>query len=209
MTTPKLSVALLSVLITVAGLCAAGAQRPVPATPAGIKIGTNVLVPMRDGVSSRPTSTVRQEGRFPVLLCRTPYNKNGQRALAKFFVEQGYAVVVMDSRGLYASNGEWHPYTDEARDGYDTQQWVGQQPWSNGKVGMFGPSYPGYTQVAPAPFRSPYVKAIMPEAAQSSNFERDLVDQRHLSPRARLELGHRAGSDRHRNSRGRRRRGSR
>jgi len=135
-------------------------------------IETNVLVPMRDGVRLaadvyRPSAA----GRFPALLCRTPYNKNGQAALAKFFVENGYAVVVMDSRGLYASKGEWHPYTDEGRDGYDTQQWIGQQPWSDGKVGMFGRSYPGYTQVAAAPYRNTYVKAIMPEAAQSSNFE--------------------------------------
>ncbi len=132
----------------------------------------NVPVPMRDGVQLgadiyRPSAA----GRFPVLLCRTPYNKNGQEALAKFFVEHGYAVVVVDSRGLHASKGQWNPYTDEARDGYDTQQWVGQQPWSTGQVGMFGRSYPGYTQVAPAPLRSQYVKAIMPEAAQSSNFE--------------------------------------
>jgi len=86
-------------------------------------VENNVLVPMRDGVLLaadiyRPAAG----GKFPVLLSRTPYNKNGQAALAKFFVEHGYAVVVMDSRGLYASKGEWHPYTDEGRDGYDTEQ---------------------------------------------------------------------------------------
>jgi hypothetical protein len=77
----------------------------------------------------------------------------------------------VDSRGLNASSGTWHPYTDEGKDGYDTQQWIGKQPWSNGKIGMFGRSYPAYTQVITASYRSPYVKAIMPEAAQSSNFE--------------------------------------
>ena len=107
-------------------------------------IENNVLVPMRDGVQLaadiyRPAAT----GKFPVMLSRTPYNKTGQAALAKFFVENGYAVVVMDSRGLYGSKGEWHPYTDEGRDGYDTEQWIGQQPWSDGKIGMFGRSYPG------------------------------------------------------------------
>jgi uncharacterized protein len=144
---------------------------PAAADPS-IKIENNVLVPMRDGVRLaadiyRPAA----DGKYPVLLSRTPYNKNGQAEFAKFLVQNGYAVVVMDSRGLYASHGDWHPYTDEGRDGYDTQQWVGQQPWSNGKVGMFGRSYPGFTQLLPAPYRSPYVKAIMPEAAQSSNFD--------------------------------------
>jgi putative CocE/NonD family hydrolase len=110
-------------------------------------------------------------GKFPVLLCRTPYNKNGQAKWGDFFAQHGYAVVVVDSRGLNASGGKWRPYIDEGRDGYDTQQWIGQQPWCDGKIGMFGRSYPAYTQVISAPYRSPYVKAIMPEAAQSSNFE--------------------------------------
>lgn len=147
------------------------ASTPVPQNAGGVHVDKDVLVPMRDGVRLaadiyRPAAT----GQFPVLLSRTPYNKNGQADLARFFAQNGYAVVVMDSRGLFASHGDWHPYTDEAEDGYDTQQWVGQQPWSNGKVGMFGRSYPGFTQLLPARFRSPYVKAIMPEAAQSSNF---------------------------------------
>src|SRR5205814_8416638 len=101
---------------------------------------------------------------------RTPSNTTVQLALAAIFADHGYVAVVMDSRGLYASRGEWHPYVDEALDGYDTQQWVGQQPWSDGKIGMFGTSYPGFTQLLPAPYRSPYVKAIMPVAAQSDNY---------------------------------------
>jgi len=167
-----------SILALAIGVILFAREAPIqsaPQSPAGGAspvIDKNVQIPMRDGVMLgadiyRPSAT----GKFPVMLSRTPYNKNGQEALAKFFVEHGYAVVVVDSRGLNASKGEWHPYTDEGRDGYDTQQWVGQQPWSDGKVGMFGRSYPGYTQVAPAPLRSQYVKAIMPEAAQSSNFD--------------------------------------
>ena len=164
-------VPVLSATVFVRPAAVQSAAQPA-ANPAAPVIENNVLVPMRDGVRLavdiyRPSAV----GRFPVLLCRTPYNKNGQAALAKYFVENGYAVVVMDSRGLYASKGEWHPYTDEGRDGYDTQQWIGQQPWSDGKIGMFGRSYPGYTQVVSAPFSNTYVKAIMPEAAQSSNFE--------------------------------------
>jgi uncharacterized protein len=141
------------------------------APPAGIKVETNVLVEMRDGVRlAADISRPDRDGRFPVLLSRTPYNKNGQRATATYFAQNGYVAMVMDSRGLYASDGDWHPYVDEARDGYDTQQWIGKQPWSDGNIGMFGTSYPGFTQLLPAPYRSPYVKAVMPVAAQSDNY---------------------------------------
>jgi uncharacterized protein len=147
-------------------------QMPAQTAASSIHVDKDVPIPMRDGVKLggdiyRPQGS----GKFPVLLCRTPYNKNGQAKWGNFFAQHGYAVVVVDSRGLNASGGTWHPYVDEGRDGYDTQQWIGQQAWCDGKIGMFGRSYPAYTQVVSAPFRSPFVKAIMPEAAQSSNFE--------------------------------------
>src|SRR5262245_30283948 len=65
----------------------------------------------------------------------------------------------------------WHEMTDHTSDRYASPQQVAEKTASNGKVGMFGRSYPGFTQLLPAPYRSPYVKAIMPEAAQSSNFD--------------------------------------
>ncbi|HEX4229172.1 MAG TPA: CocE/NonD family hydrolase [Bryobacteraceae bacterium] len=137
-----------------------------------VHIEKNVPIPMRDGIKLGGDIYLPDgPGPFPVLLCRTPYNKNGQLKWGNFFAGHGYAVVVVDSRGLNASGGAWHPYVDEGRDGYDTQQWIGHQSWCNGKIGMFGRSYPAYTQVVTAPYRSPYLKAIMPEAAQSSNFE--------------------------------------
>ncbi|MBI4474857.1 MAG: CocE/NonD family hydrolase [Acidobacteria bacterium] len=131
----------------------------------------NVLVPVRDGERLAVDIYLPEgAGPFPVLFCLTPYNKSGQAENAKFYVSHGYAVVVADSRGIYGSHGEWTPYMNDGRDGYDLQQWIGSQPWSNGKIGMFGRSYPGFTQLLPAPYRSPFVKAIMPEAAQSDNF---------------------------------------
>jgi putative CocE/NonD family hydrolase len=137
-----------------------------------VRVDKNVKVPMRDGVVLA-TDIYYPDGAgpFPVLLSRTPYNKDGGAALAQFFAKNGYVAVIQDSRGLYGSDGKWSPYVDEGRDGYDTQEWIGQQKWCNGKIGMFGRSYPAYTQVVTAPYRSPYLKAIMPEAAQSSNFE--------------------------------------
>jgi len=151
------------------------ARSQAPARPAfvpTVRMDKNVKVPMRDGVSLATDIYYPDgSGPFPVLLSRTPYNKEGSARNGEFFAKNGYAAVIQDSRGLYASDGQWRPYIDEGQDGYDTQQWIGQQKWCNGKIGMFGRSYPAYTQVVTAPYRSPFVKAIMPEAAQSSNFE--------------------------------------
>ena len=132
---------------------------------------TDVLIPMRDGVGLGadvylPTS----QGPFPVLLTITPYGKNGSGRGAAAQLARGYAVVAVDSRGLRASKGKWEPYVHEAEDGYDVQTWVAKQPWCNGKIGMFGTSYPAYTQVAPAQFRNPSVKALVPVSAQSDNY---------------------------------------
>src|SRR2546430_1623367 len=77
------------------------AQRAPVAMPADVKFEKNVLVPMRDGVRlAADVYRPDREGKFPVLLSRTPYNKDGQRALGVFFAQNGYVAVVMDSRGL-------------------------------------------------------------------------------------------------------------
>ena len=126
---------------------------------------------MRDGVPlGADVYLPPGQGPFPVLLTITPYGKNGAGRGAAAQIARGYAVVAVDSRGLRASKGKWEPYVHEAQDGYDIQQWVAKQPWCNGKIGMFGTSYPAYTQVAPAQFRKPNVKALVPVSAQSDNY---------------------------------------
>src|SRR4051794_10724617 len=108
---------------------------------------------MRDGVRLRADVLRPGDGRFPTLVYRTPYGKGDalkeyttfQRAVAR-----GYAVVVQDVRGRYMSDGEFRPYENEGRDGYDTIEWAARQPWSNGRVGTFGLSYPGAVQWLPA-----------------------------------------------------------
>jgi len=139
--------------------------------PMATKSRADVPIPVRDGVQLGadiylPSGT----GPFPVLLTITPYGKNSAGRSAVAAVAHGYAVVAVDTRGLRASKGKWEPYIHEAEDGFDVQQWVGHQSWCNGSIGMFGTSYPAYTQVAPAPLRSPYVKALVPVSAQSDNF---------------------------------------
>ena len=110
----------------------------------------NVAVPMRDGVVLRADVMRPPEaGKFPVLVYRTPYGKDAAQqeyTTFKHAIERGYAVVIQDVRGRYHSDGDFRPYENEGRDGYDTIEWAAAQPWSNGAVGTFGLSYPGAVQ---------------------------------------------------------------
>ena len=138
------------------------------------RIQIDVKVPMRDGVRlSADVYMPFSDGPFPVLMMLTPYDNQSEKFIYQYvprFVESGYAVVLVDSRGRHDSEGEWYAYVNEGQDGHDVQQWLGQQPWCDGNVGTFGSSYPGGTQIWPAPYRSPYLKALVPVAAQVDNY---------------------------------------
>jgi len=130
-------------------------------------------VAMRDGVELSTDVWLPPEGeRFPALLIRNIYNNADRRYLAWMppFVAAGYAVVMQDCRGRHDSDGVWDPYICEVTDGFDTHEWIGRQLWSDGQVGTFGVSYPGFTQTIPATLRSPHLKAIMPIASQQDNW---------------------------------------
>ena len=106
-----------------------------------------VMVPMRDGVNLatdiyRPAA----EGSFPVVLVRTPYKKEMNELQAKYYARRGYVCAVQDCRGRFASEGKWVPFFHEPEDGYDTIEWLAEQSWSDGKVGMIGGSYLGWVQ---------------------------------------------------------------
>ncbi len=137
-----------------------------PNGPAGIRIDRNVAVPMRDGVVLRANVwRPASGGPFPVLVYRTPYGKDATEewyTTHLHAVERGYAVVLQDVRGRYESDGEFDPYRNEGRDGYDTIEWAAVQPWSNGSVGTFGLSYPGAVQWLAALESPPHLKAMVP-----------------------------------------------
>jgi len=135
-------------------------------SPANFVVENDVAVPMRDGVVLRADILrPRAGGRFPVLVYRTPYGKEAALKTYTTFrhaVERGYAVVVQDVRGRFASDGEFRPYENEGRDGYDTIEWAARQPWSDGDVGTFGLSYPGAVQWLAAVESPPHLKAMVP-----------------------------------------------
>lgn len=129
-------------------------------------VENNVAVPMRDGIVLR-ADVLRPAtaGKFPVLVYRTPYGKDAAQQEYTTFrhaVERGYAVVIVDVRGRYHSDGDFRPYENEGRDGYDTIEWAAGQPWSNKAVGMFGLSYPGAVQWLAAMENPPHLKAMVP-----------------------------------------------
>jgi len=125
-----------------------------------------VAVPMRDGVVLRADVwRPAAAGRFPVLVYRTPYDRRhaqSEGSTVARAAERGYAVVVQDVRGRYGSDGEFEPYRNEGRDGYDTIEWAAAQPWSDGSVGTFGLSYPGAVQWLAAVESPPHLKAMAP-----------------------------------------------
>jgi uncharacterized protein len=125
---------------------------------------------MRDGTVLR-ADIYRPEavGKFPVLLQRTPYDKRNERGFALKAASRGYVVVVQDVRGRYSSDGEWYPFKNESNDGYDTVEWAAQLPHSDGRVGMFGGSYVGATQMLAAIAHPPHLAGICP-AVTASNY---------------------------------------
>ena len=133
-----------------------------------VRFESGVELPMRDGtVTYADVFRPDADGRFAALMTRTPYDRTSSENIsapihAVQAARQGYAVVIQDVRGRYASGGEFRPLHQEIEDGYDSVEWVGNQPWCNGKVGMYGISYGGATQWLAALGGPPSLAAIAP-----------------------------------------------
>jgi putative CocE/NonD family hydrolase len=130
----------------------------------------DVIVTARDGVQLatdiyRPaTAGAPDSARLPVLLHRTPYDKNDPAAvrIATTLAEHGYVVVVQDTRGRHRSQGVFAKYyAYDAYDGYDTIEWAASQPFSDGKVGMYGTSYAAHTQADASKLAPPHLKSLL------------------------------------------------
>ncbi len=135
----------------------------------------HVMVTMRDGVRLAtdlyfPTENgARLPGKFPAILERTPYNKDGAgKDWAPYFTAHGYVCVSQDVRGRFASEGTWRMLTGDPADGFDTAAWIVKQPWSDGGIATIGTSYVGGTQHALAESGAPGLKAMVPVDAMSN-----------------------------------------
>ena len=113
-----------------------------------IRIDHDVPMRTRDGVTLR-ADVFRPDdgGRYPAILSRTPYDKrlswNSDFLSAVQAARAGYAFVIQDTRGRFASEGEFMPGMPDGKDGYDAVEWVSAEPWCDGIVGMAGVSYCG------------------------------------------------------------------
>ncbi|GEP45848.1 CocE/NonD family hydrolase [Brevifollis gellanilyticus] len=135
-----------------------------------VAVESNIMVAMRDGVKLA-TDVYRPAGsteKLPVILTRTPYNKNGAKKQGEYFAQHGYVFIAQDTRGRYTSEGVWHWMTDDALDGVDCAKWITSQSWSDGKIGMLGTSYVGGTQHAMALAQAPGLATVIPVDAVSN-----------------------------------------
>ena len=127
-------------------------------------IQKDVLLPMRDGVQLAANITIpNTDGVFPVILVRTPYDKNNEEDdHGIFWAKNGFVYVIQDCRGTGNSEGEWYPGLYEKKDGIDTRSWILQQPWCDGNIGTTGGSYLGYTQFVSSTESNESLKAMFP-----------------------------------------------
>ena len=132
-----------------------------------VRIDHDVPMRTRDGITLR-ADVFRPDdsGRHPAILSRTPYDKrlswNSDFLSAVQAARAGYAFVIQDTRGRFASEGEYLPGMPEGKDGYDAVEWVAAEPWCDGRVGMAGASYLGRIQWQTALEQPPSLKAIAP-----------------------------------------------
>ena len=139
-----------------------------------VLVQKNLEIPMRDGVILRadlyrPLDADQPGRAVPGVVTRTPYDKEqsgaglvGVMPNALKLAERGYAVVVCDCRGRYASEGEFQPFHQEGPDGYDTLEWVAAQSWCDGATAIYGPSYVGATTLLAARERPPSLRCAIP-----------------------------------------------
>jgi predicted acyl esterase len=142
-------------------------------------------IPMRDGIrlAADVIRPAARDMKVPALVTSSVYTRQLQRGvtalgqneagISEFWVPRGYAHVIVDVRGSNDSQGTYDLFGAlEQQDLYDIIEWVAEQPWCDGNVGMSGVSYMGRSQLFAAEQQPPHLKAIFPYDA-SCDFYRD------------------------------------
>ncbi|WP_205472713.1 CocE/NonD family hydrolase [Nocardioides sp. SYSU D00038] len=165
--------------------------RPRPATYAGVATQSDLAIPTSDGKLLRADLRLPAgadgkpvPGRHPVIITITAYNKSllGRAgglggADSAYLVRRGYAHLTVDARGTGSSEGTWDVLGPrEAKDAKEVVEWASSsaRPWSNGRVGMNGPSYMGISQVLAAGQHPRGLRAIFPQVPGADVY-RDVV----------------------------------
>ena len=137
----------------------------------GVEVQTefvwNVRIPLRDGVKLSATLYKPREMKkpLPVIFTLTPYTADTYHERGVYFSKNGYVFALVDCRGRGNSEGEFRPFENEGRDGYDIVEWLARQSWSNGKIAMWGGSYAGFDQWSTLKEFPPHLKTIVPAAS--------------------------------------------
>jgi uncharacterized protein len=141
-------------------------QKPAAEEPA-VDLQWAVKIPMRDGVKLNATifTAHGQKEPLPVIFTFTPYIGDSYTDRAVYFAKHGYVYALVDVRGRGNSGGEFWPFENEGRDGYDVVEWLAKQPNCNGKVTMWGGSYAGFDQWTVLKEFPPHLATIVPAAA--------------------------------------------
>jgi len=157
-----------------------GAWLKLPAPRFDVEVQRAIPVRMPDGVDLLTDHLYPAvPGSFPTILIRTPYGRSPEAGFAAIFMtdfpaqrfaERGYNVLIQGARGCYDSGGEFIPHLNEAADGKAAVDWIAKQPWFNGSLATWGPSYLGYCQWAIAVQGLPELKAIQPSMTASQNY---------------------------------------
>lgn len=165
-------------LTRLAGMEERAASRPAH----DVAVRQSLVIPARDGIQlSANLFMPDQEGRWPAVLNMDPYRKDDwsaswDMALGSYLAERGYAYCRLDVRGTGSSGGlaldEYTPA--ETQDGYDAVEWLAAQEWSNGRVGMWGLSYGGFTSLQVACLQPPHLFAIVPIQATDDRYTDDV-----------------------------------
>jgi putative CocE/NonD family hydrolase len=136
-------------------------------SPKPVDVEWGVRIPVRDGIELNGT-LYKPSGLtepLPVVFTFTPYIADTYHERGMYFAQNGYIFLGIDVRGRGNSEGGFEPLVNEGQDGRDIVEWLAQQPWSNGKVAMWGGSYAGFDQWTVLKEFPPHLATIVPAAA--------------------------------------------
>jgi hypothetical protein len=157
----------LLVVFVLIDAAAGHAQQKTATDEPSVDLQWAVKIPMRDGAKLNATVFAAHGGKepLPVIFTFTPYIGDSYTDRAVYFAKHGYVYALVDVRGRGNSGGEFWPFENEGRDGYDVVEWLAKQPYCNGKVTMWGGSYAGFDQWTVLKEFPPHLATIVPAAA--------------------------------------------
>jgi predicted acyl esterase len=140
-----------------------GSPRRADVAVGDVRLATDIYAP----VATPGGVPGRAGGRMPAILVRTPYGREVWRPYGEFFARRGYVFAVQDVRGRGASTGQHVPFLHEEEDGAATLDWIVAQPWSDGRVGMMGPSYLSFASLVLVARGHPALRAVVNNSGMS------------------------------------------